>query len=100
GVSLAAARAEATTIAKRLKQRYGQDTLMSDAAGLPRHDELGGNVRPVLLLVACANLADVLLARLSARRRELAVRAALGATGTAIILPLVAESLIVSICGA
>jgi putative ABC transport system permease protein len=110
GVSLATARAEATTVAKRLKQRYGQDTLMSDAAVLPLHDELVGRVRPVLLLlmvsvglllvVACANLANVLLARVSARRRELAVRAALGATGTAIILPLVAESLIVSICGA
>jgi putative ABC transport system permease protein len=109
GTSLTAARTEATAIAKRLKAQYGHDTMMSDVAVLPLHDELVGGVRPVLLLllasvglllvVACANLANVLIARVTARRRELAVRVALGATGTQVILPLVAESLIVSICG-
>jgi predicted permease len=109
GVSLAAARADASAVAKRLKAQFGQDTMMSDAAVLPLHDQLVGNVRPALLIllasvglllaVACANLANVLLARATARRRELAVRAAMGATTMETILPLVAESLIVSACG-
>jgi predicted permease len=108
-VSLAAARADASGVAKRLKTRFGQDTMMSDAAVLPLHDQMVGRVRPallmllasvgLLLLVACANLANVLLARATARRRELAVRAAMGATSLEVIRPLVAESLIVSACG-
>jgi putative ABC transport system permease protein len=108
-VTLAAARAEASAVAKRLKAQFGQDTMMSDAAVMPLHDEMVGNVRPallillasvgLLLLVGCANLANVLLARATARRRELAVRAAMGATNLEVILPLIAESLIVSTCG-
>jgi predicted permease len=108
-VGLVAARAETSSVARRLKARFGQDTMMSDAAVVPLHDEMVGNVRPallvllasvgLLLVVACANLANVLLARATARRRELAVRAAMGATSIEVILPLVAESLIVSACG-
>jgi len=108
-VSLAVARADASAVAKRLKTQFGQDTMMSDAAVVPLHDQMVGSVRPallillasvgLLLLVACANLANVLLARATARRRELAVRAAMGATSVEVILPLVAESLIVSACG-
>jgi putative ABC transport system permease protein len=109
GVALESARREATAIARKLKTRYGQDTLMSDVSVQPLYDELVGRVRPVLLLlqasvilllsVACANLANLLLARTSARRRELAVRAALGGTWMRLVLPLAAESLIVSACG-
>jgi len=108
-VSLATARGDASAVAKRLKAQFGQDTMMSDAAVMPLHDQLVGNVRPallmllasvgLLLMVGCANLANVLLARATARRRELAVRAAMGATSIEVILPLVAESLIVSACG-
>jgi predicted permease len=108
-VGLAAARADASAVAKRLKAQFGQDTMMSDAAVMPLHDQMVGNVRPallillasvgLLLLVGCANLANVLLARATARRRELAVRAAMGATSVEVILPLIAESLIVSACG-
>jgi predicted permease len=108
-VPLETARRDATTIARRLKEQYGQDTLMSDVSVIPLHDELAGRVQPVLLLlqasvilllaVACANLANVLLARASARRRELAIRAALGASWLRVVLPLIAESLIVSACG-
>jgi predicted permease len=109
GVSLAMARAETSGVARRLKAQFGQDTMMSDAAVLPLHDEMVGNVRPallvllasvgLLLVVACANLANVILARATARRRELAVRAAMGATSIEVVLPLVAESLIVAACG-
>jgi len=109
GVGLAAAQADASAVAKRLKAQFGQDTMMSDAAVTPLHELLVGNVRPALLIllasvgllltVACANLANVLLARATARRRELAVRAAMGATSVEVILPLIAESLIVSASG-
>ena len=108
-VSLATGRADASAVAKRLKAQFGQDTMMSDAAVMPLHDQMVGNVRPallillasvgLLLMVGCANLANVLLARATARRRELAVRAAMGATSVEVILPLVAESLIVAACG-
>jgi predicted permease len=109
GIGLPAARADASLVAKRLKTRYGSDTEMSDVAIVPLQDELVGSVRPLLfvllasvgllLAVACANLANVLLARMTTRRRELAVRAALGATGVDLIVPVVAESCLVSACG-
>lgn len=109
GIGLAAARADASVVAKRVKTRYGGDTEMSDVAIVPLQEELVGSVRPLLyvllasvgllLAIACANLANVLLARISTRRRELAVRAALGATGADLIVPVVAESCIVSACG-
>ena len=66
-------------------------------------------VRPVLFLllaavvlllgVACANLSTLLLARISTRRRELAVRTALGARGSSLLMSIVAESRIVAIAG-
>jgi len=109
GIGLAAARADASAVAKRLKTQYGSETEMSDVAIVPLHDELVGKVRPLLfvllasvgllLAVACANLANVILARITTRRRELAVRAALGATGADLIVPIVAESCIVATCG-
>ena len=109
GIGLAAAQTDATAVAKRLKTQYGSETEMSDVAIVPLQDELVGSVRPLLfvllasvgllLAVACANLANVLLARITTRRRELAVRAALGATGADLIVPIVAESCIVSASG-
>src|SRR5262245_11927826 len=109
GVSLAAARADASAVARRLKAQLGEDTMMSDAAVVLLQDELVGNVRPallillasvgLLLLVASANLANVLLARVTARQRELALRAAVGATRGQVMLPIVVESLLVSLCG-
>lgn len=105
-----AARAEVTTVAQRLKRQYGDGTAMTSVAVIPLRDQIVGPVRPVLFLllssvvlllaVACANLATLLLARISSRRHELAVRTALGARGTSLFLPVVAESLIVAILGA
>ena len=96
-------------VARRLKQEYGDDTAMIDVAVIPLRDELVGRARPVLFLllasvvlllgVACANLATLLLARISTRRRELAVRTALGANGSSLLVPIVAESLIIAIAG-
>ena len=109
GVAMDAARAEATMVARRLKQQHGDGTAMSDVAVIPLRDELVGRARQVLFLllasvvlllgVACANLATLLLARISTRRRELAVRTALGAKGSSLLVPVVAESLIVAIAG-
>jgi predicted permease len=109
GTTVDAARAQATIVAQRLKQQYGDGTAMTDVAVIPLRDELVGRVRPVLFLllaavilllgVACANLATLLLARISTRRRELAVRTALGARGTTLLIPIVAESAIIAGAG-
>jgi predicted permease len=109
GVALETARAEMTTIARQLKQQYGKGTAMNDVAATPLRDAIVGNVRPVLFLllgsvllllsVACANLATLLMARVSTRRRELAVRTALGAKGASLLVPVVAESLVIALSG-
>jgi predicted permease len=109
GVALETARAEMTTIARQLKQQHGRGTAMTDVAATPLRDVLVGNVRPVLFLllasvllllgVACANLATLLMARVSTRRRELAVRTALGAKGASLLVPVIAESLLIAVGG-
>jgi putative ABC transport system permease protein len=108
-LTINAARAEATAVAQRLKQEYGDGTAMTDVAVIPLRDQIVGQVRPVLWLllsslvllmgIACANLATLFLARISTRRRELAVRTALGARGTWLLLPVVAEPMIVAMLG-
>lgn len=107
--TVARAQAQASAVARRLKQQYGNETAMADVALIPLREALVGRVRPVLFLllaavvlllgVACANLTTLLLARISTRRREIAVRTALGAQGTSSLLPIVVESAIIAVSG-
>ena len=109
GAALAGARAESTTIAQRLKAQHGDATWMTDMAVVPLHEEIVGRVQPVLLMllasvglllvVASASLANLLLVRAVGRQRELAIRAALGAAGSALMIPLAAETIVLAGAG-
>ena len=108
--SLEQARAEMTGIAKRLEQQYPiYDT--GTGANVDRmQDSLVKNVRPALLmllgsvafvlLIACTNVANLLLARAAAREREIAIRAAIGATRVRILQQLLTESVLLAATGA
>jgi len=109
GVSLASARAEMNTISKRLEQLYPEDDKDWGATVLPLQEDLVADVRPLLwillgavglvLLIACDNVANLMLAKSLERRREIAVRSALGASRTRIFQQLLAETLLLSIAG-
>jgi putative ABC transport system permease protein len=109
GVTVAQARANLGAIAHGIREQYVHDVDLADAAVLPLSDALVGDVRTalltllagvgLLLLVACANVAGLLLARTSARLKELAVRAALGAGRGRFISQFLAESFVLSFAG-
>jgi len=109
GVILAGARSELSALAHGLYQQYKPEIDMRDASVMPLRAALTTSVRPALLillaavgfllLVACANVANLSLARAAERQRELAVRAALGAGRGRLVRQFLAESLLLSLTG-
>ncbi len=109
GVSFQHALANVTSIAKQLEKEYPDSNRDQGAALAPLAEVIVGNVRPLLLvlltgaglllLIALVNVASLLLVRSESRRREMAVRAALGASSARLISQFVTEALVLAVAG-
>jgi putative ABC transport system permease protein len=110
GISLMQAQAQMDAVAARISKAYPEAKGGWGISLVPLHEHFFGNVRPLmvmlmgaatlLLLIACANLSSLMLAKVLSRRRELAVRLALGASPWRVGRQLLIESLILTVGGA
>ncbi len=109
GATREQAQAQLTSVMASLSQRYPSTNAGLGASVVPLHEEIVGDVRPlivllqiavaVLLLIACANVAHLLLGQAATRQAEISMRYALGADRSRIVRQLLIETLIIAVPG-
>ena len=109
GVQLEQAQTQLSTISKRLEEQYPADDKGWGALVVPLHEQVVGDVRSALLillgavgfvlLIACANVANLVLAKTLARQKEIAIRSALGATRGRVLRQVLVETVLLAVFG-